>query len=116
MNSIKKHTKLIPYLYFISVVIYWFTHINQYNGSTAYLILLLGIPFLWQIIRPNKSLNFVLGITFICISSYAILAFLINFLNLQSVKSTYFVNGFIFVLTNFVMSMWMIRNSLRHSL
>lgn len=113
MKIISKHARIIPHLYFISVVIYWFTNINQYNGSTAYLILLLGIPFLWQIIKPHKSLNFTLGITFICISSYLILAFLAELIRMSSLNKNYAILGGLFVMANFTMSMWIIRNSLK---
>ncbi|MBT8254201.1 MAG: hypothetical protein KJN68_09530, partial [Bacteroidia bacterium] len=72
MKSINKYANWTPYLYFIAVTIYWFTDINREEGLSAYPILLLAIPFLWQMIKPNGKLNFYLGICFICLSSYMI--------------------------------------------
>ncbi len=116
MNTISKYTKYIPYLYFLSVIIYWFTDINKSEGISAYPILLFGIPFLWQLIKPNRKLNFSLGIIFVCLSSYMILAYLSNVLNIvnwsESAKRLLFYGGAL-VVGNFVMSLWIIRNSLQ---
>ena len=106
-----KYSKFIPYFYFISVVIYWFTDVNRSEGIAAYPILLFGIPFLWQLIRPNKKLNFTLGITFVCLSSYLILAYLSDMFNIIEVSKQakqYVMYGGIFVIANFVMALWMI--------
>lgn len=116
MNVINKFTKTLPYLYFIAITAYWFTTINRTEGLSAYPILLFGIPFLWQIIKPNKKLNFALGITFVCLSSYLIIAFLsktINFNHLNINSSNVLVVSILFVITNFIMAMWIIKNSLR---
>ncbi|MEM5565408.1 hypothetical protein WNY78_09840 [Psychroserpens sp. AS72] len=118
METISKYSKFVPYLYFLAVIALWFTDVNQSNGLTAYPILLFGIPFLWQIIKPNKKLNFSLGITFVCLSSYLILAYLSDALNIISVSNQakqFMVYGGIFVVANFVMALWMIRNSLKRS-
>lgn len=116
MDLIKNYTKFIPYLYFIAVIIYWFTDVNKSNGITAYPILLFGIPFLIQLLRPNEKLNFSLGITFVCLSSYMILAYLFDLLNI--VRLSYETKGFLimgvfFIIGNFVMALWMIRNSIK---
>jgi hypothetical protein len=116
MKLISKYSKFVPYLYFIAVIIYLFTSVNKNEGLTAYPILLFGIPFLWQLIKPNKKLNFSLGITFVCISSYLILAYLSDIFNIVSISETFksfIVLGGLFVLTNFLMSLWMIRNSMK---
>lgn len=116
MQTISKFSKFIPYLYFIAVVIYWFTDVNRSEGLTAYPILLFGIPFVWQLIRPNEKINFSLGITFVCLSSYMILAYLVDVLNIISISyetKRFFVIGGFFVVTNFVMALWMIRNSIK---
>ena len=76
MKLINKYANLIPYLYFIAVIAYLFTDANQRQGVLVYPILLFGIPFLWQLIKPNRKLNFTLGIIFVCLSSYLILAYL----------------------------------------
>ncbi|WP_369997905.1 hypothetical protein [Winogradskyella sp.] len=116
MNAISKYTKFIPYLYFISVIAYWFTHINRSEGISAYPILLFSIPFLWQLIKPSRKLNFSLGIVFVCLSSYLILAYLSNVLNIvnwsESAKRLLFYGGAL-VVGNFVMSLWIIRNSIK---
>ncbi|WP_439151679.1 hypothetical protein [Winogradskyella sp.] len=116
MNVISKYTKFIPYLYFLSVIAYWFTYINKSDGLSAYPILLFGIPFLWQLIKPNRKLNFSLGIIFVCLSSYTILAYLFDILNIvnwsQSSKKLLFYGGLL-VVGNFVMSLWIIRNSIK---
>lgn len=115
MNSISKYSKFIPYLYFIAVIIYWFTDVNSQEGIVAFPILLFGIPFLWQLIKPSNQLNFVLGLVFVCLSSYLILAFLSDVVDIthftnQSKRFLYI--GGLFVITNFIMALWIIRNSL----
>ena len=118
MSLISKYSKFVPYLYYLAIIIYWFTDINQNNGLTAYPILLFGIPFLWQIIKPNRKLNFTLGITFVCLSSYMILVYLSNLLDIISFSSstTYVVfYGGLFVAANFFMALWIIRNSIKRS-
>ncbi|WP_282148912.1 hypothetical protein [Algibacter lectus] len=116
MHIINRITKSIPYLYFIAIAAYWFTTINRTEGLTAYPILLFGIPFLWQIIKPNKKLNFALGITFVCLSSYLIIAYLskiIDFSHLAFNSNSIMLTAGLFVVTNFIMAMWIIKNSLR---
>lgn len=115
MKSLRNYTKYTPYLYFLTVIIYWFTDINKTKGITAYPILLLAIPFVWQILKLNKQLNFGLGITFICLSSYMILAYLSDVLNIVSLSTNtkqFLIYGGLFVIANFVMAAWMIKNSL----
>jgi hypothetical protein len=91
---------------------------NQNSGNFAYPILLLAIPFLWQLIKPNKQLNSILGISFACLSSYLILAFLSGVFDIISfnIKTKQFIlisGGF--VCTNLIMSLWIIRNSLKRT-
>ncbi|MCC1484086.1 hypothetical protein [Winogradskyella immobilis] len=116
MSLISRYSKFIPYLYFIAITAYWFTDINQNEGLSAYPILLFGLPFLWQIIKPSRKLNFTLGIIFVCLSSYIILAYLSDILNIihwsDSTKTFLFYGG-LFVISNFIMSLWIIRNSLK---
>jgi len=116
MKLINKYANLIPYLYFIAVIAYLFTDANQRKGVLAYPILLFGVPFLWQLIKPNRKLNFALGIIFVCMSSYLILAYLSDFFDIISfdAESYKFVMiGGGFVLANFIMSLWIIRNSIK---
>jgi len=87
MKTMNKYSKFVPYFYFIAVVGYFFTIVNKTEGLTAYPILLLGIPFLWQIIKPNKKLNFTLGITFVCLSSYLIIVFLADLFHILTLTS-----------------------------
>jgi len=118
MKTLSKYSKFVPYFYFIAVVAYWFTDVNRSEGIAAFPILLFGIPFLWQIIRPNRTLNFTLGITFVCLSSYLILAYLSDFLHITSITNNakdFIIYGGLFVLANFVMAMWIIKNSIRRS-
>ncbi len=118
MKILNKYSKFIPYLYFITVIAYWFTDVNRSEGITAYPILLFGIPFLWQVLKPNRQLNFTLGITFICISSYLILAYLSDVFDIVSFSnkaSSFMIYGGLFVSANFVMALWIIRNSLKSS-
>ena len=116
MNAISKYTKFVPYLYFLSVTIYWFTDINRSNGISAYPVLLFGIPFIWQLIKPNRKLNFSLGIIFVCLSSYLILAYISDLLNIidwsESSKKLLFYGGLL-VVGNFIMSLWIVRNSIK---
>ncbi|OUR99345.1 hypothetical protein A9Q86_12280 [Flavobacteriales bacterium 33_180_T64] len=118
MEKISKYSRFVPYLYFLAVIAYWFTHVNRSVGITAYPILLFGIPFLWQLIKPNNKLNFSLGITFVCLSSYMILAYLSDLFNIVTLSiqtKQFMVFGGAFVVANFVMALWMIRNSLNRS-
>jgi uncharacterized membrane protein YdcZ (DUF606 family) len=118
MKNLSNYSKFIPYLYFIAVSAYWFTDINRTEGITAYPVLLFGIPFLWQIIKPNKKLNFTLGITFVCVSSYLILAYLLDLFKIthltQNTKN-FIVYGGIFVFSNLLMALWIIKNSLKRT-
>ncbi|WP_425077553.1 hypothetical protein [Psychroserpens sp. S379A] len=118
MKWINKYSKFIPYLYFIAVIVYWFTSVNRNSGVTAYPILLFGIPFVWQLIKPSKELNFSLGITFVCFSSYLILVYLSDLFNIVSLSSSFkqfIIYGGTFVVANFVMALWMIRNSMKRA-
>jgi len=116
MAPLSKYTRFIPYFYFLSVIIYWFTEINQSNGISAYPILLFGIPFLWQLIKPTRKLNFSLGIIFVCLSSYLIFAYLFDLFNIiqwtEASKKLLFYGGLL-VIGNFVMSLWIVRNSIK---
>lgn len=115
MDSLKKISKFIPYFYFISLILYGFTHFNRTTGSAAYLILFLSFPFIWQLIRPTEKLNFLLGTTVVCLSSYVILAFLCNLFNIIALSESlkYSVTASCICIASFVMALWMIRNSLR---
>jgi hypothetical protein len=118
VKTILKYSKFIPYLYFIAVTAYWFTLVNKSEGITAFPILLFGIQFLWQLLKPNRKLNFVLGITFVCLSSYMILVYLFDMLNIVTLSVStkkYLMFGGLFVLANFVMALWIIRNSIKRS-
>ena len=117
MNDVfKSYEKYIPYLYFISITAYWFTVVNRTEGLSAYPILLFGIPFAWQLLRPNRQLNFYLGITFMCISVYLIFAYYSGLFNSfympYQLEHLLFLGG-ILIFGNFLMSLWMIKNSLK---
>ncbi len=118
MHLISKYSKFVPYLYFIAIIVYWFTDINRSEGLSAYPILLFGIPFMWQIIKPNRKLNFTLGITFVCLSSYMILAYLFDLFSITaftSIAKQFAFYGGLFVMVNFFMALWIIRNSIKRS-
>ena len=118
IKAIGKYSKYIPYLYYIAVVAYWFTQINKSEGITAFPILLFAIPFAWQLLKPNEKLNFALGIVFVCLSSYMIVAYLFDMFNifaLSDATKQFLMFGGLFILTNFIMALWIIRNSLRQS-
>ncbi|MBR9914074.1 MAG: hypothetical protein GYB32_04495 [Algicola sp.] len=118
MERFNTYSKFVPYLYFLVVIAYWFTDLNKSEGIKAYPILLFGIPFLWQLIKPNNKLNFTLGMTFVCLSSYMILAYLsdvFNIVNLSIQTKQFVFYGGLFVVANFIMALWMIRNSLNRS-
>ena len=118
MNTLIKYAKFIPYLYFITIVAFWFTDVNRIAGIAAYPILLFGIPFLWQIIKPNETLNLSLGIVFVCLSSYMILAYISDLIGIisinQSILSFLFYGGLI-VIGNFFMALWIMKNSIHRS-
>jgi len=117
MKVIDKYSKFIPYIYFITVICYWFTDVNRTEGLVAYPILLLGIPFLWQILKPNRNLNFTLGTVFVSLSSYLILAYIAQIMNLIifSPLQKFVLFGVSFILVNFIMAIWIVRNSLKRS-
>lgn len=116
MKMISKYSKFIPYFYFIALIAYGFTIVNRSEGITAYPILLVSIPFAWQLIKPKPKLNFSLGITFVCLSSYLILVYIADRFHIVSLtaKTNQFLiyDGFIVGL-NFIMALWIIRNSLK---
>jgi len=118
MNLISKYSKFIPYLYYLSIIVYWFTYINESEGVSAYPILLFGIPFILQILKPNRRLNFGLGITFVCLSSYMIIAYISNILHIvqfsNATKQLILHSGLIAVV-NFIMALWIMRNSMKKS-
>ncbi|MDO6598280.1 hypothetical protein Q4512_15255 [Oceanihabitans sp. 2_MG-2023] len=116
MNQISKYSKFIPYLYYLTIIAYWFTDINKSEGVSAYPILLFGIPFLWQLIKPNKKLNFGLGITFVCLSSYMILAYLSDLFHIVTISNAskqFALYGGLTVAANFFMALWIMRNSMK---
>lgn len=118
MNTLVKYAKFIPYLYFIAITVFWFTDVNRSSGISAYPILLFGIPFLWQIIKPNDRLNLTLGLVFVCLSSYMILVYLSDLIGIisinESVVSFLFYGGVV-VIGNFFMALWIIKNSIHRS-
>jgi membrane-associated HD superfamily phosphohydrolase len=118
MNQINKYSNVVPYLYFIVIILYLFTDANKSKGLIAYPILLVGIPFIGQLIKPNRKLNFALGITFVCLSSYLILAYLsdvFDIINFNTKTKQFVLIGGGFVISNFVMSLWIIRNSIKRT-
>ncbi|HZW62169.1 MAG TPA: hypothetical protein VFF15_00845 [Flavobacteriaceae bacterium] len=116
MHLMRTYAKFIPYLYFLAVILYVFTLVNSTRGIIAYPILLLAVPFVWQLLKPNEKLNFILGISFVCLSSYVLLAYLFNAVHIliwsASVKN-YLLFGGAYVLGNFIMALWMLRNSIK---
>jgi len=118
MKYLSKHIKFIPYLYFLSFIALWFTDVNRNQGVLAFPILIFGIPFIWQLVKPNNKLNFALGTTFVCISSYFILAYLSDVLDIISFGKTakqFIIIGGLLSFTNFIKSLWIIRNSLKRA-
>jgi hypothetical protein len=118
MKFILQYSRFVPYLYFLAVISYCFTVINKTEGISAFIILLFSIPFIWQLLRPNGELNFVLGISFVCLSSYLILLYLSDLFNITNFFGLYEdrrITGGILLIFNFFMALWIIRNSLRSS-
>ena len=116
--SFIKYSKFVPYLYYLAIVAFWFTDVNRSEGIMAYPILFFGIPFLWQLIRPNQKLNSILGIIFVCLSSYMIIAYLSDIFNIVSMSETikkYLLYSGALGMANFVMAVWMVRNSIKRS-
>lgn len=116
--SFSKYSKFIPYLYYLAIVAFWFTDVNRSEGIMAYPILIFGIPFAWQLIRPNQKLNAILGITFVCLSSYMIIVYLSDSFNIVSFSETtkkYLLYGGAIGIANFAMAVWMVRNSIKRS-
>ena len=116
MKVFNAYEKYVPYFYFISITAYWFTVVNRSEGLTAYPILMFGIPFVWQLLRPSRKLNFLLGITFMCISVYLLFAFYTGFFFSMdwsyTLQNMMFLGGAL-IIGNFLMSLWIIKNSLK---
>ena len=116
MKTIKNYTKFIPHLYFISIISYWFLSIVNNEGASPYLILLLVLPFIWQLIKPNNILNICLGSLFVCLSFYLVLAYLSDVVKITEVGSntkTFVIVGALFVFSNLIMSVWMLINGIK---
>jgi hypothetical protein len=118
MKTFNYYSKFIPYLYFIAVTSFLFSELNKTEGLSAYPVLLFSIPFLWQIIKPNNRLNFTLGITFLCLSSYLILIYLFGTFSMINISPSFkglIIYGGFFVFAHFIMASWILRNSIRRS-
>lgn len=110
MKTLKKYT---PYLYFLTIIVFLFSNFN--NSTSSYSLLILAIPFLWQIIKPNRKLRFALGVTTICVSSYLILGYftgVLNIISLTDITDQHMIFSRLFVILNFIMSLWIIRSSM----
>jgi len=119
MVKFNKILKLAPYLYFIAVIATWFTVTNKSQGLIAYPILIIVVPFLWQLIKPSNTLNFSLGITTVCLSSYVIIAHMASIIDVAAYALKSNPNGLYswsFVLLNFFMAVGIVRNSIKTSL
>ena len=112
---LKKLSARIPYLYFIIAAVILFTIFNKNLGWAASPILLFAIPFIWQVLKPNKALNITLGITFSCLSSYAVIAYLLSLGYNTSLTPNIVLYSGIFVILSFLMALWIIKNSLNKS-
>ncbi|MDO1501278.1 hypothetical protein Q2T40_14170 [Winogradskyella maritima] len=115
MKAFKFYEKYVPYLYFLMIIPYWFTIVNKTEGITAYPIFLLAIPFIWQLLKPSRMINFYLGLTFTCSSAYLIIMYLFDNLNLVEVNTTIdniLLFSGVMIVTNFFMSLWIIKSSL----
>lgn len=115
MNSLKDFSKYLPHLYFIALAIYGFTYFNRISSLAAYALFILAVPFIWQLIKPSERLNLTLGITSVCLTSYVIVAFLFNLLNIIALSESlkYSVTISCICIASFIMALWMIRNSLK---
>ncbi|MEM6514744.1 MAG: hypothetical protein AAF688_01065 [Bacteroidota bacterium] len=116
MPTLLKHIHKTPYLYFLAIIIYWFADIYQRAGFSAYLILLLSLPFLWQIIKPNRKLSLSLGVLFFCLSSYLILAYLSDVYKIGELtkkSKEFLIVGGLFVSVNFLMAIWILISSFK---
>ena len=111
MIGVQKFSRFVPYLYYIAMTTYWFTMVNRSEGISAYPILLFAIPFVWQLIKPSEKLNFSLGIIFVCLSSYLLIANLSYSFDIISFSDTakrFLMLGTFFLIGNLVMSLWMV--------
>lgn len=116
MNTIKKYSNYIPHVYFIAIILYWCFSIRNNELSSPNIILLLTIPFIWQLIKPLKLINIILGSLFICLSFYLILALLSDVVKIEEVSentSTFLIIGSLFVLSNLLMSIWILINGIK---
>ncbi|WP_034059920.1 hypothetical protein [Lacinutrix jangbogonensis] len=116
MKSIKHLSKYVPHIYFTAIIVYWFLDIRNNEGASPYLILLLVTPFIWQLIKPNRVVNIILGSLFICLSFYLVLAYLSDVIKITEVSantSAFLIIGGLFVLSNLMMSIWMFINGIK---
>ena len=93
--------KNCPLLVFLLFLLHTITHSNGQK--------------IFQLIKPNKTLNLALGFTFICVSSYLILAYLgdiFKIFNITENSKSFILYGGLFVVSNFIMALWIIKNSI----
>ena len=106
-----KLTKLYqksPYLYFI-LVGFIIAIPNMLRGiPNSYIVLVLCLPFVYQIFKERKDLNILLGILMMMWSLWMSLAFLSDAIKIQSLYSTkailVFAEGGLFTALNIWMS------------
>lgn len=108
-NSLERFIKL-PYLYFI-IIFVWslLSHLSD-NTSPWYVLLIVSIPFMYQLIFEKKVLTIILGCLTLIGSCWMTLAFLSDVAKINLANSPGFiVIGGSFIILNFLASIGILR-------
>jgi|GEM_PF-6438743 len=109
-NSIERFIKL-PYLYFI-IIFVWnsLSHLSN-NTSQWYGLLIVSIPFMYQLVFEKRVLTIILGCLTLIWSCWMTLAFLSDVAKINPAKSSsgFVVIGGTLVILNFIASFGILR-------
>lgn len=84
MKMISKYASIVPYFYFLIVLLFWFIDMSENIRLILYLLFLSTLPLIWDHIKLNKQLNLSLIITFLCLTSHQVLLYLFHFFPFES--------------------------------
>lgn len=109
-TTIKFKTLLskVPYAYFICICI-WIAFDGILKGNTrSFLVLVIGIPFVYQLKFENRTLNIILGSVLLLWSLWMMLAFITDvakITNLNYDSWSFITSGVCMVFLNFLASL-----------
>ena len=115
-RNITQHSKRfpakLPYAYFIGLCL-WIAFEGMLNGSMkSALVLMVCIPFLYQLKFESRALNIVLGMVLLIWSIWMTLAYIFDIAKITTIdnRSLFFIlGGGVLVLLNFLASISILR-------